>query len=130
MLSHPVWVIMLSGAAGALCRYLLVRAITPVLVPGQFPLGTWAVNILGSFLFGLLFVWISQRVTMQDVLRLSLLVGFLGAFTTFSSFSFESLRLLQSGHALTAMAYILSSVALCLLATWLGMRLGEFIFTI
>lgn len=130
MLSHPVIVIMLSGAAGALCRYGLVRIITPVLQPGQFPVGTWIVNILGSFLFGFLFVWISQRVSLQETLRLSLLVGFLGAFTTFSSFSFESLRLLQSGFVLTALIYILSSVALCLLATWFGMRLAEFIFSL
>lgn len=125
MLTHPVIMVMFGGAAGALCRYLLVRAITPVLAAGQFPLGTWVVNILGSFLFGLLFIAISQRFNMNDALRFSLLIGFLGAFTTFSSFSFETLRLLQTGHSLTAFAYMLSSVALCLLATWAGMRLGE-----
>ena len=117
----------LGGAAGAMSRYLLVRAITPVLSEGQYPLGTWLTNISGSFLFGLLFIVISERFNMSDPLRFSLLVGFLGAFTTFSSFSFETVRLLQTGHLVTAFIYILSSVALCLLATWGGMRLGEFI---
>lgn len=117
----------IGGAAGAMSRYLLVRAITPVLADGQYPLGTWLANISGSFLFGLLFVIISERFNMSDPLRFSMLVGFLGAFTTFSSFSFETVRLLEAGHIITALIYILSSVTLCLLATWGGMRLGEFI---
>lgn len=110
---------------GAMSRYLLVKAITPVLADGQYPLGTWLANISGSFLFGVIFIVISERFHMNDPLRFSLLVGYLGAFTTFSSFSFETVRLLQTGHLTTAFGYILSSVALCILATWGGMRLGE-----
>lgn len=127
MLSHPLIMVGIGGAAGAMSRYLLVRAITPVLADGQYPFGTWLANISGSFLFGLLFVIISERFNMSDPLRFSMLVGFLGAFTTFSSFSFETVRLLETGHIITALIYILSSVTLCLLATWGGMRLGEFI---
>ena len=117
----------IGGATGAMSRYLLVKAITPVLADGQYPLGTWVANISGSFLFGILFIVISERFDMSDPLRFGLLVGFLGAFTTFSSFSFETVRLLSTGHFITAFTYILSSVAFCLLATWGGMRLGEFI---
>lgn len=127
MFNYPLIMVGIGGAAGAMARYLLVKGLTPMVWDGQYPLGTWVANISGSFLFGLLFIVISERFNMSDPLRFSLLIGFLGAFTTFSSFSFETVRLLETGHLFTALTYILSSVALCLLATWGGMRLGEFI---
>ena len=115
----------LGGAFGAVSRFVLVRAISPFLAAGQFPMGTWLVNIIGSFMFGLLFIIINERFDMNDQLRFGVLVGFLGAFTTFSSFSFETVRLMQTGHWGVVFMYILSSVGVCLLCTWGGMRLGE-----
>lgn len=117
----------LGGALGAISRFLLVRAITPVLAAGQFPLGTWLANVIGSFMFGFLFIIINERFDMDDQLRFGVLVGFLGAFTTFSSFSFETVRLMQTGHWGIVLMYILASVSVCLLCTWGGMRLGEFL---
>ena len=109
----------LGGAAGASLRFLVGKYISETYDWG-FPIATLLVNLVGSFAFGVLFMVISQRFAMDSMLRLTLLVGFLGALTTFSTFSFEVVRLLQSGHLLMALSYVLISVSVCVLATWLG----------
>lgn len=118
--------IALGGALGSLSRYGAGQFIARF-YPGHFPLGTWLINISGSFLIGLLFVLIIERVKIHADYRLVFMVGFLGAFTTFSSFSLETVNLLLNGRVVVATAYVLASVVVCLLATWLGIALGRLI---
>ncbi|MGB1111152.1 MAG: fluoride efflux transporter FluC, partial [Gammaproteobacteria bacterium] len=87
--------------------------------------GTLAVNVLGSFLMGLLFVLFSERIQIPVEARALVLVGFLGAFTTFSTFSMESLQLIEQGEAIKAGLNMLISVATCMVAVWLGVILGR-----
>ena len=89
-----------------------------------FPYGTLVVNIIGSILMGLLYTILFGRLD-GDVWRAGLMIGLLGAFTTFSTFSIETLNLLESGdHVLVAVNVILS-VTLCITGCWIGMVLGR-----
>lgn len=110
----------LGGALGACSRYGISAWIYDRHT-SAFPWGTFAVNVGGSFLFGVLFVLIYSLDTLKEPLRLLLLVGFLGAFTTFSTFSFETIRLLESGQWGTALINVFSSTLVCLAGVWLGM---------
>jgi CrcB protein len=92
---------------------------------GAFPWGTFAVNALGSFLLGFLFVWLIERSTASELIRLALTVGMLGAFTTFSTYSLESIRLLQEGAYGMAAGNIVGQVVVCLVLTWLGIQLAR-----
>jgi CrcB protein len=91
----------------------------------DFPFGTLAVNVLGSFMMGLLFVILIERYITSVELRAGIIFGFLGAFTTFSSFSFETLSLLDSGEWDKALLNVILSVVCCLAATWLGIGIGR-----
>ena len=113
-----------GGAAGAVLRWLMAAGIQR-LAGGAFPWGTFAVNALGSFLLGFLFVWLIERSTASELVRLALTVGFLGAFTTFSTYSLESLRLLQEGAIALAFGNIIGQVVVCLFLTWLGVQLAR-----
>jgi CrcB protein len=113
-----------GGALGALGRFGLSSGLYRLL-GRDFPWGTLAVNVLGSFLMGLLFVLFLDRLAGPPELRSALLVGFLGAFTTFSTFSMETLLLVEQGFMVKALLNILTSVLLCLLACWLGVLLGR-----
>lgn len=119
--------IALGGALGALSRYWLATAVARH-NSVAFPLGTFAVNVLGSFLIGLVFLLLLQRADLEQGLRPFLITGFLGAMTTFSTFSLEALLLLQQGHYNTALLYVLGSVLTCLLAAFAGMQLGRALF--
>lgn len=109
--------IALGGAGGAVSRYLLANYVHS-LTNHHIPFGTLAVNVLGSLLIGILYVLIMEKMTLHQDWRSVLMVGFLGAFTTFSTFSLESIRLLEQGHISSALFYILASVTLCILAAW------------
>jgi CrcB protein len=113
-----------GGALGAVLRYGMSNGIYRLL-GRDFPYGTMAVNILGSLLMGFLFVLFVERTMVSAEWRLGLLVGFLGAFTTFSTFSLETLALFDAGAPLKALLNIMASVVLCLVATWLGMIFGR-----
>lgn len=113
-----------GGAIGAVARYGLSSGIYQWLGRG-FPYGTLAVNVIGSFLMGLMFVLLSERIQIPLEARALVLVGFLGAFTTFSTFSIESLQLIEQGEALKAGLNMLLSVASCMLAVWLGVVMGR-----
>jgi fluoride exporter len=113
-MSQTLSLVALGGAIGSMLRYLSVAAIGA-------PLGTVAVNVLGSFAIGVLFVLIGTR----DGWQLFLMTGVLGGFTTFSAFSLDTLRLIQAGHALQAAAYVLGSVVLSLIAVALGVALAR-----
>ncbi|MCK5308912.1 MAG: fluoride efflux transporter CrcB [Zetaproteobacteria bacterium] len=113
-----------GGAAGAVLRWLMAGAVQRY-SGGAFPWGTFAVNALGSFLLGFLFVWLIERSTATELVRLALTVGLLGAFTTFSTYSYESIRLLQEGEYGLAAGNVVGQVAVCLILTWLGIQLAR-----
>jgi fluoride exporter len=111
--------IALFCAGGGLTRYYLSGWVYSLL-GRAFPYGTFAVNIIGAYLIGLIMELGLRSTVIPDTLRLGLTVGFLGGLTTFSTFSFETFSLLEEGQFLVAFANILASVAVCLLFTWLG----------
>jgi len=116
----------IGGAAGAVMRWLTASGVQRM-AGGSFPWGTFAVNALGSFALGFLFVWLLERSTASELVRLAITVGFMGAFTTFSTYSLESVRLLQEGAFSMAFGNIAGQVIVCLLLTWLGIQLARLI---
>ncbi|MEE9327773.1 MAG: fluoride efflux transporter CrcB [Cocleimonas sp.] len=117
-------VIMLGGGLGALMRFLLSNAITNGF-GNAFPYGTLTVNVLGSFVMGLLAVLLMERMQLDPLIRLGVFVGFLGAFTTFSTFSMETMNLFEQGQIIRALLNMLLSVILSVFAVWLGVILGK-----
>jgi len=115
--------IAIGGAIGAVLRFWVSSGIYSILGK-EFPYGTLAVNILGSFLMGFLYILFLERIVSNE-LRAIVLIGLLGAFTTFSTFSIETLNLLLDGEQAKALLNIFFSVGLCLLATWMGMLLAK-----
>jgi len=114
-----------GGGIGAICRFLLSRSVQ-LIFPFVFPLGTLVVNLLGSFLIGFLSILILNRFgAMGTELRALLLVGLLGGFTTFSTFSLEAMELWENGAGIKLIFYLLLSVALGLFAAYGGLILGR-----
>lgn len=116
--------VMIGGAIGAALRYQLGRASLRVMGPG-YPWGTLAANVLGGFLMGALIGWLAVRYQGQhsEQIRLLLAVGVLGGFTTFSAFSLETMLMFERGELLSALGYILLSVAASIGALALGMTI-------
>ena len=108
-----------GGAIGALLRYWTSLAVHSRLGTG-FPYGTLAVNVLGSLLMGFLYIWLIERMAAGPALRAFLLIGVLGAFTTFSAFSMETLNLIEGGQAGKALLNIAVSITVCIAAAALG----------
>lgn len=119
-----VFAIAIGGAAGAVVRYGMSNGVHSLLGRG-FPYGTLSVNVLGSLLMGLLYILLLDRVTLSAEWRAISQIGFLGAFTTFSTFSIETLLLIENGEAMKAGLNVFLSVGVCLLATWMGMLMGR-----
>lgn len=115
-----------GGAVGAVMRWLLAAGVQRM-AGGAFPWGTFAVNALGSFLLGFLFIWLIERSNAGELARLAITVGLLGAFTTFSTYSLESVRLLQEGAFSLAFGNVAGQVLACLFLTWLGIQLARII---
>ncbi|WP_456416589.1 fluoride efflux transporter CrcB [Thiolapillus sp.] len=113
-----------GGALGALMRYWVSTATYAWLGRG-FPWGTLAVNVLGSFLMGVLYILLLERLSSGPEMRAFLLIGFLGAFTTFSAFSMETLNLLEDAQFGKALLNAGGSVIVCVAAAWLGVILGR-----
>jgi CrcB protein len=113
----------IGGALGSVTRYG-VALLLPA-TAGRFPWATFCVNLVGSFLIGVAFVLIVQKHTFVPELRLWLMTGFLGGFTTFSSFSLETLQLWQQGQNLQALIYVIGSVVCCLIAVALAVTLTQ-----
>ena len=113
-----------GGAVGAVLRYWVSTWVYAFSGRG-FPYGTLAVNVLGSLVMGFLFVWLLERLSNDLTLRAFLLIGLLGAFTTFSTFSVETLNLIESGQLARALVNVLLSVVLCVAAAALGVLLAR-----
>ncbi|MEE9445167.1 MAG: fluoride efflux transporter CrcB [Cocleimonas sp.] len=116
--------IMLGGGLGAVARFFVSTSINER-VAGHFPYGTLLVNVIGSFLMGFLAMWLVEHLTLNPLIRLAVFVGFLGAFTTFSTFSMETLNLFEEGMAVRALLNMLLNVTLSVLAVWLGVLAGK-----
>ncbi len=118
--------IFLGGGIGAVLRYWM-QGLIYSRTGADFPYGTLVVNVLGCFIIGLLMISLEERFLAMPSLRLFLTIGILGGFTTFSSFSYETLALFREGEMLRALLNVGSSVFACLGATWVGMLTGRFI---
>jgi len=116
-----VW-IAIAGAVGTLCRYGLGRWVLS-LTGGTFPWGTLAVNVTGCLLIGVVAGMVEREALVSPVIRLAVIVGFLGGFTTFSSFALEGYSLAHSHDWLAAGAYVVLSNVTGFLAVWAGHRL-------
>lgn len=114
-----VWLVALGSAAGGVTRYLLAGAVQRA-AGGPFPVGTLLVNVTGSFLLGFLLRSMLAVPAMTPELRLALTAGFCGGYTTFSTFSAETVALVEGGDYRRAALYVATSVVVSLLAVALG----------
>jgi CrcB protein len=121
---NQVIAVAVGGALGALSRYWMVGLVSRLLAR-DFPYGTLTVNVIGSFLIGIGYIVIVEKLHVASEWHAVLMVGFVGAFTTFSTFSLETVSLLQEGRFTAALIYIFSSVLVCLLATAAGIVLAK-----
>ena len=111
--------IALGGALGSLSRYWVANLVTH-LAGSHFPYGTLLINISGSLLMGVLYVLMVEKTHLSAFWRSLTIVGFLGAFTTFSTFSLQAFALFEESRFVAAAGYVITSVALCILAAALG----------
>ena len=121
---NQVVAIGVGGALGSVARFGLSTWVY-ALLGRNFPYGTFVVNVLGCLMMGILFVLFTERITDSSVLRAGVLIGVLGGFTTFSSFSIETFNLMEQDETTKAGLYILGSVLLCVASTWLGVLIGR-----
>jgi CrcB protein len=122
-----IWILIAAGGAlGSIARHALNQIVHQRFLTSTFPWGIFIVNVLGSALIGALAgLLASGRLHLLYHQRVFLVVGLLGGFTTFSSFSLDTLALFQDGHFAQAAANVLGQVGLSLLAVWLGFRLAH-----
>ena len=115
--------VVVGGAAGATVRWTTHELLPSD--PGRFPWGTFVVNISGSFMLGLLFALAMDRAILSPEIRVPLMVGFIGSYTTFSTLMLESWRLVEEGDLLFAFGNIALSVAIGMIAVVAGLALGR-----
>ena len=116
--------VVIGGGTGALARYVAASAIM-TRFGGKFPLGTLVINVTGSFLIGFLMTVLTERFKLDPNWRLLLVVGFLGGYTTFSSFEWETYSSVREGGLWTGMLNVVSSVMLGYVAVTLGSMLAR-----
>jgi fluoride exporter len=129
MLRHPMLLLLIGGVAGTYARYFVGRWFTVQPWAHGFPYGTLFINVTGSFLIGFAAVAILERLPEEHHAWFLLAgTGFCGAFTTFSTFSLETLHLVRDGHPWRALAYVAGSVLAGCAAAVLGMALASWLF--
>lgn len=121
---QQIFVIAIAGAVGCIARFLLSQNVQTILGQG-FPYGILIVNVSGCLLIGFLSVLLLERLNVGPLWRAGLLIGFLGGFTTFSSFSIDTIKMLENGNYVKAILYIILSVVLSLFATGCGIWLAR-----
>lgn len=119
-----VLLIALAGGFGSVMRYL-ISGWTQRFANGSFPVGTLCVNVLGCLLIGFLSGAFSGRLLLREEVRIAIVVGFIGGFTTFSAFGFETFSLVNDGETGKAVLNVVLSLGLTLPAVWLGYRVAE-----
>lgn len=124
-----IWYIAIGSALGGVTRYLF-GGLVQRLTGGTFPTGTLLINVTGSFLLGLFYRYASDSAAITPEIRALLTIGFCGGYTTFSTFSYESVRLLEEGETGRALVYIGLSVGVSLGAMALGLAAGRELLTI
>lgn len=122
-LLRSMLMVAIGGAVGSAMRYLTSKAIQDWL-PNAFPYGTFAVNLLGCLVIGFLYGLVDRNILCDSSLKLLLITGLCGGFTTFSTFSNESLSLVQQGHLLYAVLYVGGSVCLGMFMVLIGIKLS------
>lgn len=128
MITPTTWLAVAAGGAlGSVARFWMTGAIAALTGP-RFPYGTLLINSLGSLVIGGVagYALMPNRVALHPDLRIFLMVGICGGFTTFSAFSLQTLELLLAGAIVPALLYIAGSVGLCLVFVWIGWWLGRF----
>jgi CrcB protein len=124
----PYLAISAGGALGAMARYFLAEWATTQWGT-HFPVGTLVINVSGSCVLGVYLTLVTERYTGHEATRLFVATGFLGAYTTFSTFSVEALRLIETGDAAAGMAYIVASVVLSIVAAAIGMIVAHMLLS-
>jgi fluoride exporter len=125
---HMVWLINaglvgLAGFVGAVLRFGVTLGVNAI-APRGFPYGTLVVNLTGCFLLAAVVTWLRDK-SVSDGVRLAITIGFLGAYTTFSTFAVELFDMYKSGASLRATVYLIASVGLGLTAVWLGIVVAK-----
>ena len=120
----PVFYVFIGGGVGSVFRFW-VSSLVQKTAQSHIPYGTLTVNVVGSFLIGFIIAYIESRSTEFPFWRQLLIIGFLGGFTTFSSFSYDTLSLFRNNEILAAFLNIAGNVGLCLGASFLGMWVGR-----
>ena len=117
--------VLCGGGMGSVFRFYLQRQVQELHLEGGFPYGVFLANVLGSLIIGFLAAFLVGKFHLSPVWRAGIFIGLLGGFTTFSSFSLDTVTLIQSGNWIPAIANVGLSLTLCLLATTLGLFLGK-----
>lgn len=121
---NQLMLIAAGGAIGAVFRFVMSNGIHSFM-SRDFPYGTLTVNVIGSFVMGISYVMLIERLNISPEWRAFIIVGLLGAFTTFSTFSIETLVLIENGEISKALLNVLLSVLLCVMGSWIGLILGR-----
>ena len=118
--------IFLGGGVGALLRFFISEQ-TDRLFLSSFPFGTIVVNILGAFLMGFVVSYFADKVNISQNIKMFLTIGFLGGFTTFSTFNLDFYQLFSNGEILASLLYLIATFALTVIAFYLGLSLFKFL---
>ena len=116
--------IFLGGGCGALSRYLIIDQINKI-SSNSFPYGTTLVNVLGAFLIGIIYYLFISKIIINEQLKVFITIGFLGGFTTFSSFNLDFFKLIESGSIFLAIIYALASFLVTIVAFYIGYSLAK-----